>query len=80
MQWMGVGFHPDAFVADVEIGDHQRTCRSWSKTRFSGIVTAKTSPGGRRSDVRARQKRGRPRFSPSGEADPRWSVGAVRTG
>jgi hypothetical protein len=41
MQWVGVGFHTDASVADVEIGDHQKTRRSWSKTSFHCIATAK---------------------------------------
>jgi hypothetical protein len=39
MQRVGVGFHTDASVADVEIGDHQRACRSWSKTSVYCIAT-----------------------------------------
>jgi hypothetical protein len=41
MRQVGVGFHPDASVADAEIDDHQGTCRSWGKASFHGIVTAK---------------------------------------
>jgi hypothetical protein len=46
MQWVGVGFHTDASVADAEIGDHQRTCRSWSKTSF--YCSAPAKPDSRR--------------------------------
>jgi hypothetical protein len=51
MPSVGVGFHTDAFVADVEIGDHQRTCRSWSKTSLYCIVTAKAGSFGREAEV-----------------------------
>jgi hypothetical protein len=31
MTWLGVGFHADAAVAEVEIGDHQRS--GWGEAR-----------------------------------------------
>jgi hypothetical protein len=37
---VGAGFHTDASVADVEIGGHQRICRSYGKTCFYCIVPA----------------------------------------
>ena len=37
---MGVGFHTDASVADVEIGNHQRKGRPQSKTKFYYIAPA----------------------------------------
>jgi hypothetical protein len=54
---VGGGFHTNTSLADVEIGDHHRTCRSWSKTSFYCFAPAKKTRGRKRHSPVVRRSR-----------------------